>query len=184
MLFLSEAHGTQMLPSDETNTLYVSLLPTQLCSMQIFQHVMDANLHSIIPEDQLEIYPQSDYHTTVVYSREGGSALYQYSLAVNNGSTITHVIEAEPEAFAMLGDCLVLILKSESLQALFKEYVDRGATFDYPEYTPHISIAKFTDACVNPTKYVCELFAALNCEDFEFEKIRYRAMTTEPLKVG
>lgn len=35
----------------------------------------------------------------------------------------------------------VLTLKSPELNAIWSEYMDKGATWDYPEYTPHLTLS-------------------------------------------
>lgn len=51
-------------------------------------------------------------------------------------------IKAKAKGFDVFGDCLVLLLESIELHELHKDTRYLGATYDYDEYKPHITLSE------------------------------------------
>lgn len=88
---------------------------------------------------------QSDLHVTVLYSRvamdwlEMGNAWGQFGQ--NEGQAGLIVPEGGPRIVEPLGDrTAVLMFANTDLQYRHKEMVERGASHDYPDYVPHVSL--------------------------------------------
>ena len=85
--------------------------------------------------DLPNLCPAKDLHVTVAYST-----------ALLNWSTIPLVkhdviIESSlARSVQYLGDCLVLMLESKYLQQRWDVIREAGASWDYPNYQPHVSI--------------------------------------------
>jgi len=75
-------------------------------------------------------------HTTLAYSRR--------ELPLTKG-TVSYVVEGEAKGLEIFHDgdknTLVLLLDSIILHKLFKLYCSMGATYDYDEYKPHITLS-------------------------------------------
>lgn len=107
---------------------YASLLLSAASSKQLYDHISSLT----------DKVPKEEYHCTVCYSRNPvpevenlkpdlpitAQALKYEVFPTKNGK---HV--------------LVLRIKSPELKALNQEVTDLGATSDYPEYKPHITLA-------------------------------------------
>ena len=76
-----------------------------------------------------------DLHTTIVYSR-----------VPIEWEPMTHNVPAHVVGYRVFEtdagtDCLVLELDCPSLADRFNEAMDRGATFDFPSYIPHVTLS-------------------------------------------
>lgn len=91
----------------------------------------------------------SSYHITVIYSRtpvpsaEGGAGL--------TTETSASVVGYEVFPTKNDGKCLVMRLKFTFAEFLNRKLTDEGATSDYPEYKPHLTIAYDMTQEVDPT---------------------------------
>jgi 2'-5' RNA ligase len=91
----------------------------------------------------------ASYHITIIYSRtpvpsaEGGAGL--------TTTTSASVIGYEVFPTKNDGKCLVMRLKFTFAEFLNKKLTDDGATSDYPEYKPHLTIAYDMKQEVDPT---------------------------------
>lgn len=80
-----------------------------------------------------------DLHTTIIYSRK----LIDWSLASNINKSI-ELDNAHFEVWKNYGEetyCLVLAYQSEWLQNRFRLARELGATWDFPDYHPHVTLS-------------------------------------------
>jgi hypothetical protein len=91
-------------------------------------------LHEWFKNQGVNVIPPGEMHTTISYSRTPFA--FQPS---------SHVVEIHP--LKILGvqslgadGAIVMTLQSEELQARFNACISAGATFDYEEYTPHVTL--------------------------------------------
>lgn len=86
-----------------------------------------------------ELTPQSQYHVTLIYSRTG--------IPSAKGETIDLPLKAEAVGWEIFptqdgGKCLVLRIENPELDELHNLYREKyGATYDYDEYKPHVTIS-------------------------------------------
>lgn len=100
-------------------------------------HFSKESIHALV-ELQEEIgvpnpVPPTDFHTTIVYSRN----TIDWTPAVLN-------VSAGVVGYRVFGDetrILVLELDCPTLTDRFEEAMDSGATYDFPEYIPHITLS-------------------------------------------
>lgn len=111
----------------QSNTLYVS------------RPVINANdIIDWANKNEVTTVPAKDMHITIVYSKS----------PVNTSK----IKQSEPKLTIIggnreldkFGDNIVLKISSDSLQSRWKEYINAGATWDYANYIPHITLT--TDA--------------------------------------
>lgn len=91
----------------------------------------------------------STYHITVIYSRTPvPSAEASIGLSTTSSASV-----AGYEVFPTKsnGKCLVMRLKFEFAELLNTKLTGQGATSDYPEYKPHLTIAYDMDQEIDPT---------------------------------
>lgn len=83
--------------------------------------------------------PPGKYHTTIVYSRRP----IPWILAIPGDDARVEFAgwDLFPSHRKADEQCLVMLLKSDYLQSRFNLAMDMGATFDFPVYTPHITIS-------------------------------------------
>jgi len=73
-------------------------------------------------------------HCTIMYSRKPAPDAY---------SLLPYLpIKAKAKGFDVFGDCLVLLLESIDLYELHNATRELGATYDYDEYKPHITLSE------------------------------------------
>lgn len=112
-------------------TLYVSRKVEN--AAEIAQHYADQGVTGA--------FDPAELHVTVVYSRNAVDWM-------KVGSAWEGTIEVPPggprlnEKFGPMGDVLVLAFASRELQWRHDMALEQGASSDWPEYQPHISIAK------------------------------------------
>lgn len=95
-----------------------------------------------------DVYPASEMHVTVLYSRAavdwmklgddyGGMSSENGGLTVQpGGPRIVELLGPPP------GDTVAITFSSTILQWRHQSMVEKGASHDYPEYQPHVSVAK------------------------------------------
>ena len=74
-----------------------------------------------------------EYHCTVVYSRKYLPELETKEVHLPQSATVS--------GWEKLGNTLVLLLESKSIEKLHTDAKKMGATHDFPEFIPHVSIA-------------------------------------------
>ena len=86
--------------------------------------------------EQNNIDPIDEFHCTLAYSRVVVPEIESYHC---NLPIIT-----TPVGFKLFpsqtGDALVLLLDSDELVDIFNEFKEFGATWDYPEFQPHLTL--------------------------------------------
>jgi hypothetical protein len=101
-------------------------------------------------------YPAEEMHVTVAFSRspvdwmQVGQACYSI-----DGKADLTVPEGGPrqvEIFGLQQNCAVLLFASSELEWRHKWIVECGASWDWPAYTPHITISQSLPAGFDPTK--------------------------------
>lgn len=176
-MILIEAHNRDILPTND-DTLYVSVLPNSNSCKEIKRYIDNVNINEFLSEEQFRLYPEDEYHTTLVYSRAAGPILYELTLNLVERK-ILETVKATPKEFAVFGNCLVLLLESPSLQEVFEQYIAAGASYDFPDYQPHITVGKFSDDS-SRGKLVAESLANMN-NKLNNLVVVFDAFSSEPL---
>lgn len=90
---------------------------------------------------------REQYHATVIYSRK--EIPDAYSMNDSEESCVAYAKEWKIFPSQEMGHCLVLLLDCPKAVDLHHQFMEMGATYDYPEYIPHITIAtNYTDAII------------------------------------
>lgn len=79
------------------------------------------------------------YHATIAYSRKGIPEVKEKDFNLPITATISgwHIFPTQTG-----GRCLVAELQSSELTSHFKDIMDNyGATYDYPDYKPHLTVS-------------------------------------------
>lgn len=126
-------------------------------------------LHDWLEEKDIQgLVEPEEYHCTVTYSRKACPEISKLEPELP--------LKVNPIDWDIFGDKNLLVLKltSEDLQDLYKETRDMGATSDYPEYIPHISVAINYEGEVPkdlpPFKIVFDEFVVEELDlDFEYD---------------
>lgn len=107
-------------------------------------------------EDYLDL--DNDLHVTVVYSREPFDPVTTPRPVAAESQLTLDDASWEPRAHENLGHGdsakTVLLLSSFALSWEWQHYVARGASWDYPEYRPHVSLCDVIDSSALPPPYV------------------------------
>jgi hypothetical protein len=107
----------------------VHLLPES--NKRLYKFCRDTLKSTCNPQD---LTAQDEYHITTTYTR---NKIYLKNRMVK----VT--LRKEHFKWELLGDKrdnLVLIVKEKVLDSLSKEAINKGATWDYPTYKPHINV--------------------------------------------
>lgn len=80
----------------------------------------------------------STYHITVIYSRTPVPTAEDYS---GNSTAVASPVAYEVFQTKDAGKCLVLRINSTEASALNNQLTKMGATSDYDEYKPHVTLA-------------------------------------------
>lgn len=91
----------------------------------------------------------STYHITIIYSRTPVPSAEQYQGLGNQESAKVVGYEIFPTKND--GKCLVMRLDCPYAISLNQRLVSKGATSDYPEYKPHLTIAYDITQEIDPT---------------------------------
>lgn len=109
---------------------YVSMKPSTSVADQLYDWVSNNGIN-----DPLD---KGEYHVTVIYSRAPcpGADNYDFKMPIEGTITGWKIFDAP------IGRCLVAHVQSEQLQTINSDLkVNYGATSDYPEYIPHITVS-------------------------------------------
>jgi len=120
---------------NHSNGTYSCVMPTSETSIKIQQYINDNNIQSF--NDAGEILPIAKFHTTICYSKTPVPSVEYLDIKLP--------VIANFKQFSLFGenkDVLVIELHSNELQRVFNESKKRGATSDWGEFSPHITIAK------------------------------------------
>lgn len=91
----------------------------------------------------------STYHITIIYSRTPVPSAEQYQGLGNQESAKVVAYEIFPTKND--GKCLVMRLDCPYATSLNQRLVSEGATSDYPEYKPHLTIAYDIQQEIDPS---------------------------------
>jgi 2'-5' RNA ligase len=115
--------------SDHSNGTYASLELSKESKDKLYQHIKQYVAEGVDPDS---------YHCTLCYSK----------IPVPQASLLTPTlpIEAEPESYEVFPtkdgkSCLVLRIKCQTAQAIHQQLRMMGASYDFPEYKAHITLA-------------------------------------------
>lgn len=82
------------------------------------------------------VYEPDDMHVTLAYSRD----YFEYEPeGILKDPIVTKT--REPKFLGKDKNVLVMTLESKELQKRFKECIDAGASYDFPDYIPHVTIS-------------------------------------------
>lgn len=111
-----------------TQGSYADLILSKASSAKLYKWAIKNNIN----------YPldSSTYHTTVAYSRKYIPGLEKLNPPLP--------VKAKAIGWDKFGDNNILVLKliSPTLYTLFNQIIKMGATYDFENYVPHITIAK------------------------------------------
>jgi len=97
--------------------------------------LLDQNSKNLIASLNVQNPVEQDkLHCTIMYSRKPVPDAYTLLPFLP--------ITAKAKGYAIFGECLVLLLESDALHELHKDTMDMGATYDYSEYIPHITLSE------------------------------------------
>jgi 2'-5' RNA ligase len=91
----------------------------------------------------------STYHITIIYSRTPVPSAERYAGTMGADKAMCVGYEVFPTKND--GKCLVLRLKYQFAELLNKQLTAEGATSDYPEYKPHMTLAYDIKQEIDPT---------------------------------
>jgi hypothetical protein len=118
--------------SHKTGT-YLALQPSGPSRLAIERYAHELGLQNI--------RPAMEFHTTVIYSKTPCPAMRSATIPLPIWATGFKLEIFDPRSEDSTG-CVVLELQSEQLMALNKRLTEEyGATSDYPQYRPHITMS-------------------------------------------
>ena len=118
--------------------LYCSVVPVKGFSQLL------KILNTRMSEENIDLEPVEEMHCTVMYSRD----------VAPHSIRVMQLLDAPPYSYKAWSDCLdfwpghddagylVLKLKSNDLALRNEDYKDIGCIHSFPDYTPHITLAK------------------------------------------
>jgi hypothetical protein len=115
---------------DHSHGTYVNVKPSEADKNKLYDWVVENGISKPMDKD--------DYHTTVIYSKTPCPDVdeYDFDLPITGSICGWKIFEST------LGRCLVAQVQSEELQVINADLKrDYGATSDFPEYIPHITIS-------------------------------------------
>lgn len=110
---------------------YISAKLSAADSKKLFKFASDLK----IPE----LVDKTDYHATIIYSRKGIPEVKDYKITVPITAKIVgwNIFKTQTGA-----RCLVAILESKALTNTHEYIMSKyGATYDFKEYLPHITVS-------------------------------------------
>jgi len=112
---------------EKMNGIYVALYLSEESADKLYNFMESLDIPNIITKDQ--------YHSTLVYSTEHFDEVENIDMDLP--------IETMIKGFKILGeDMLVIELESDEMHEYFEKTRELGASWDYDEFIPHISVAK------------------------------------------
>lgn len=131
MRYLDEVKQKNKDMSDHPNGTYMSATLSKKSQKDLDKWVTDHNIPN--PADPKQ------YHTTIVYSRKGIPEAKNYKIPLPMTAKVKEWKIFPTQAG---GKCLVAVMDSPDLEkhhkTLRSEY---GATYDYPDYHPHVTVS-------------------------------------------
>lgn len=138
-----DAHLAKVVFDDDQSSVFVDARPVQKASssqtrtLYVSRRLLNEGAVRAWAASQgfESALPAGDMHVTVAYSKEpvNWSAIEpdRDALAVQGGARSVHQFD---------GGAVVLTLESPELQRRWQELRDAGASWDYPDYRPHVTI--------------------------------------------
>jgi hypothetical protein len=114
------------------------------CSMLLSPDSVKA-LEQLCKSISLPFTETEEIHCTVIYSPDD----VPKSIPVPADMPIIGKVTGF-ELFGPDKDCLVALIDSPELATLNKQFIEQGAVSTYPEYRPHVTVAKVADGNVIP----------------------------------
>lgn len=115
--------------SEEKVGVYAAAILTDESKTQLYEFVNDnLNLDKKIDKQ--------DYHTTVAYSRKHVNVKLEPQDIKVSGTPLGYELFDTQDG----GKCLVLKIESDDLTELHNTFKELGASYDYDEYKPHITL--------------------------------------------
>src|SRR5574343_188597 len=123
MNILSESHNSEVAPIEKGT--YVSRKVKN-----------PETLYNFFKDQGVNVIPMNELHCTIAYSKK------EFLLDVDNNE-ITIKPEQLKSKLEPLGNegAVVLKFESDEMTERFNHCIEKGATYDYPKYIPHISIS-------------------------------------------
>lgn len=147
--YLTEAEANQ--------GVYAAIIPNPASAQKIFTFAQSFN----IEDPKANFLGPKDYHTTVMYSTNP-------VIGVKNGESKISVL-AKTKQFRILTRgvrTVVLELDCPDAAKIFKDFVAKGATWDFDEFIPHVSI------CYNTTLEEAALPKITKQLEIHFDKLK------------
>lgn len=129
--------------------------------------VSEESKHKIIELcESIGIEPtnQEDLHCTIMYSRENVDKLISFS-----EDDFDLPVEGVGSKLLVLGKdtfSVVIALESSKIIQMHNELIEEGASYDYPEFIPHVSVAYYEDPSLIP-----ELPSEIESIDIVFDRV-------------
>lgn len=126
MAYLEEVRRKNRDVSKHPNGTYVCAKLNKKSKKALDYFVTEIGIPSPAEPDQ--------YHSTIIYSRKGVPQVSEYKFNVP--------FTAKPKRWEIFGTCLVLVVNSSDLTKVHNDIMDKyGATYDYDDYTPHVTVS-------------------------------------------
>jgi 2'-5' RNA ligase len=111
---------------NEKSGTYASMQPNQSSRKKLHDWLEKQEVPNLVAPEE--------YHVTIAYSRKPVPQIAKIEPNLP--------IKVKPIGWEVFGDLLVLKVSDKDLSKIFDKTREMGATFDYPEFIPHISVAK------------------------------------------
>jgi len=153
--------SSEIIRRDENGT-YAKLVPSSLAKDRICSVAAQINVDNVVGRRTL--------HTTVIYSR------VQCNPPIDE-ETVSLPIVAHGTHFELFDNAdgsksLVLLLDSDELHELHHRLMDdHNATYDFPEYQPHITISYDYPHKTVPNEAVIEYLQNIEFDGFAVEEL-------------
>jgi hypothetical protein len=187
----NESHNKELLPPNDSDSLYVSLIPDEVGLSKMQGIMSDMHLKELISKLNGTLTPLDEYHVTIVYSRTGGNEIYNSILHLkDNTSLLQQTLLAKVEHINPLeffGNFLVCKLSSLSLDKLHDQCLNNGGSFDFDQYNPHITLAKVDKTLMNTTEFqelrdYVDIINSQDAEELSKDYFSFDSINSEPLK--
>lgn len=155
---------------------YVCAVPTPASTKQIADAILADGQPDMVKA--LEAYKPEKYHTTVLYSRLHHPDLHALRYGRIEGTIVgVKMFDVRNDAEGPL--CALVLEIDAPLLKMRHEWLRNahGATHDFPDYTPHITVGYKIPTTIN-LEWECPNFLALRGKTIEYTHER-----VEPLKL-
>ena len=194
LTLLHESHNKELLKPDSSDSIYVSVIPEKSTLDILECFTKDLMFLDLLGKLNGKVCDIDDYHTTIVYSRQGGQAIYDliHHWGFDQNATVQENFSANIDPIRPLeffGHFLVCKLQSESLAHFHDECLRNSGTFDFDQYNPHITIAKVDKELLSSKEFAelvdyIELMNSQDAAELSKTQFRFTSMNCEPLDVN